>query len=69
VAAIVPNKILNSSKMKNSQTVLFVVLGIVFWFNAAMLIRYFGASVFTEGRSYHRGFHVHYRLNCEITRP
>jgi hypothetical protein len=35
--------------MKNSQTVLFVALGVVFWFNAAMLIRYFGASVFTEG--------------------
>jgi Family of unknown function (DUF5367) len=35
--------------MKNSQTVLFIALGVVFWFNAAMLIRYLGTSVFTEG--------------------
>jgi hypothetical protein len=35
--------------MKNSQIPLFILLGVVFWFNAAMIVRYCGASVFSEG--------------------
>ena len=34
--------------MKKSDFFLFVVLGILFWFAAAMIIRYFGATVFSE---------------------
>jgi hypothetical protein len=49
VSVISPKVNFNFLKMKNSQQLLFVILGIVFWFNAAMLIRYFGESVFTEG--------------------
>lgn len=33
--------------MNNRKTLLFIALGIVFWFNAAMIIRYFGATVFS----------------------
>jgi Family of unknown function (DUF5367) len=33
--------------LKTPKLVLFVVLGIVFWFAAAMLVRFAGASVFT----------------------
>jgi hypothetical protein len=32
-----------------SQLPLFIFLGIVFWLNAALIIRYFGDSVFSEG--------------------
>lgn len=35
--------------MNKSGLFLFVVLGAIFWFNAAMIIRFFGATVFTEG--------------------
>lgn len=35
--------------MKNSKILLFVALGAAFWFQAAMIVRYFGDSVFTEG--------------------
>jgi hypothetical protein len=34
--------------MKKSKILLFVALGIIFWFNAAMIVRFLGASVFTE---------------------
>jgi hypothetical protein len=34
--------------MKISKYPLFIFLGIVFWLNAAMIVRYFGASVFSE---------------------
>jgi Family of unknown function (DUF5367) len=34
--------------MKNSKIALFVVLGIVFWFNAAMIVRFLGDSCLTE---------------------
>lgn len=33
--------------MKNSKLVLFVALGIAFWYQAAMIIKYFGDSVFS----------------------
>jgi hypothetical protein len=36
-------------KMKNSKIILFIALGAAFWYQAAMIIRYFGDSVFTEG--------------------
>jgi hypothetical protein len=35
--------------MKNSKVILFIALGAAFWYQAAMIIRYFGDSVFTEG--------------------
>jgi hypothetical protein len=35
--------------MKQPQLSLFILLGVVFWLNAALIIRYFGASVFSEG--------------------
>jgi hypothetical protein len=35
--------------MKNSKIMLFVALGAAFWYQAAMIIRYFGKSVFSEG--------------------
>jgi Family of unknown function (DUF5367) len=34
--------------MKNSKLQLFVILGAVFWLIAALIIRFFGATVFTE---------------------
>jgi hypothetical protein len=34
--------------MKSSKLILFVVLGIIFWFNAAMIVRLLGENVFTE---------------------
>jgi hypothetical protein len=34
--------------MKSSKLALFVALGVVFWFNAAMIIRFAGTRVFTE---------------------
>jgi hypothetical protein len=34
--------------MKKSQLILFVALGIIFWFTAAMVIRFGGAKVFSE---------------------
>lgn len=34
--------------MKRSKQILFVVLGAVFWYQAAMIVRYFGESVFSE---------------------
>lgn len=35
--------------MRNSKLLLFIVLGTAFWLNAAMIIRFFGKAVFTEG--------------------
>jgi hypothetical protein len=35
--------------MKKSKEILFVILGIVFWYQASLIIKYFGESVFTEG--------------------
>jgi hypothetical protein len=35
--------------MKNSKVMLFVALGAAFWYQAAMIINFFGKSVFTEG--------------------
>lgn len=35
--------------MNQSKVLLFTALGIVFWFNAAMIIRFCGATVFTAG--------------------
>jgi hypothetical protein len=32
-----------------TQLPLFIFLGIIFWLNAALIIRFFGASVFSEG--------------------
>jgi hypothetical protein len=32
----------------NLQLPLFILLGIIFWLNAALIIRYFGASVFSS---------------------
>jgi Family of unknown function (DUF5367) len=34
--------------MKNSKLFLFVALGAAFWYQAAMIINFFGESVFTE---------------------
>ena len=34
--------------MNRSKCILFVVLGAAFWYQAALIIRYFGASVFSE---------------------
>jgi Family of unknown function (DUF5367) len=34
--------------MNNSKIILFTALGVVFWFTAAMIIRFCGASVFSE---------------------
>jgi hypothetical protein len=34
--------------MKSSKLALFVALGVVFWFNAAMIVRFAGTRVFTE---------------------
>jgi hypothetical protein len=34
--------------MKNTKVILFVALGAAFWFNAAMIIRFWAAAVFTE---------------------
>lgn len=34
--------------MKNSKLILFVGLGIAFWYQAAMIIKIFGTSVFTK---------------------
>ncbi len=35
--------------MNKARSLLFVVLGIAFWFNAAMIIRFFGTTVFSAG--------------------
>jgi hypothetical protein len=37
--------------MKTSKTILCIVLGIIFWFNAAMIIRFTGDRVFTENNA------------------
>ena len=34
--------------MKNSKFILFVILGIIFWFNAAIIVRLVGRSVFSD---------------------
>jgi hypothetical protein len=34
--------------MKNIKVILFVALGAAFWFNAAMIIRFWAATVFSE---------------------
>ncbi|MEZ4887822.1 MAG: DUF5367 family protein [Chitinophagales bacterium] len=44
--------------MKNSQTPLFVVLGAIFWFAAAMTIRLLGATVFSANNPYLIGMFV-----------
>jgi hypothetical protein len=38
--------------MKNLKLILYVFLGAVFWFNAAMIIRVCGSAVFSENNSY-----------------
>jgi hypothetical protein len=42
------SELINMTKT-NSQLPLFIFLGIVFWLNAALIIRFCGASVFSEG--------------------
>jgi hypothetical protein len=37
---------MNNSK---SQLSLFIILGVIFWLNAALIIRFSGSSVFSEG--------------------
>lgn len=37
--------------MKSSKLALFVALGVVFWFNAAMIVRFSGTHVFTENNT------------------
>lgn len=37
--------------MTKSKQILFVALGVIFWFQAAMIINYFGESVFSENNS------------------
>jgi hypothetical protein len=39
---------MKNSGMKNSKFILFVGLGIAFWYQAAMIIKFFGTTVFTE---------------------
>jgi hypothetical protein len=34
--------------MNNSKIILFTALGVVFWFTAAMIIRFWGSTVFSE---------------------
>ena len=34
--------------MTNSKQIIFVVLGAAFWYQAAMIIKYFGSTVFSE---------------------
>ena len=38
-------------KLTQLQTLLFIFLGVVFWLNAVLIIRYFGESVFSQGSS------------------
>jgi hypothetical protein len=38
--------------MTKSQIPLFIFLGVIFWLNAALIIRYFGASVFSEANPF-----------------
>jgi hypothetical protein len=35
--------------MKNNNLSLLIFLGVVFWFNAAMIIRFAGTAVFSNG--------------------
>lgn len=42
-------EILDSSKMIKSKLWLFVSLGAAFWFNVAVIIRFFGRTVFLQG--------------------
>lgn len=37
--------------MKNSKIILFVALGVFFWLNAALIIRFFGNTVFYKSSS------------------
>ena len=41
-------KNLTITNMNNSKLLLFVALGTAFWYQAAMIIRFFGESVFTQ---------------------
>lgn len=34
--------------MKKSKEIVFVLLGVLFWYQASLIIKYFGESVFTE---------------------
>jgi hypothetical protein len=38
--------------MKSSKIILLIVLGIIFWFAAAMTVRLLGNSVFSENNNY-----------------
>lgn len=42
----------NGVNLGQKKTILSVILGAVFWFAAAMIIRFCGESVFTEGNNY-----------------
>lgn len=42
----------NSVELNQRKAILSVILGAAFWFTAAMIIRFFGDSVFTEGNNY-----------------
>ena len=35
--------------MPNSKTLLYIILGIIFWFVAAMIVRFGGSAIFSEG--------------------
>ena len=35
--------------MSNSKTLLYIILGIIFWFVAAMIVRFGGSAIFSEG--------------------
>jgi hypothetical protein len=48
---ILPNHI-KFSLMKNSKQPLLIVLGIVFWFAAAIIVRLSGTAVFTENNPF-----------------
>lgn len=50
--------------MKRANLVLFVALGVVFWFVAALIIRFCGTSVFTENNPYLIGL---YALTIPLT--
>jgi hypothetical protein len=48
---ILPNQI-KFSLMKNSKQALLIVLGVIFWFAAAIVVRLSGTAVFTENNPF-----------------
>lgn len=40
-----------SNNMKKNHLLLFTILGIIFWFTAAMAVRFLGGTVFSHGNS------------------